>query len=145
MTRVFEVVPKVRLGPLRLGMTREDVRAILGVPEYSEAAYEQHGISFRDKDCYFDSCIQIRYDESHRVEDIQASAHPSFTVRIAGVSVLEVPPPDAASPFEALGPLNREDREFPSVYAFPSIGISFWRAVESSPVFDTINVTHPNA
>ena len=53
----FRVIPHEAIGPARLGMTREEIRAVLGVPSYVEAAYVKWNISFPDKDCFFNNAL----------------------------------------------------------------------------------------
>ena len=74
MRKEFPVIPEKSIGPISLGMKKSEVRKILGEPEYVEEAHEKWGIQFPDKDCFCESCFQVRYTKEKEVGDIQASA-----------------------------------------------------------------------
>ncbi len=141
----YLVEPTIGIGPVRFGMGREEVRELLGSPNYVEAAHEKWGIQFPAKDCFFDSCIQIRYDLDEKVEDIQYSAHPSFSVVFDSIPVHDSDVDTIAKAIERSAKLNRGEREFPHVYSFPDIGLSLWREHLGKSKFDTINLRRPES
>lgn len=131
------------IGDLTLGMSRDEVRRLLGEPEYSEAAHEKWGISFPEKDCFYENCLQIRYDAELRSEDIQFSASPRFVVTFDSVPVLESTAAEIARVIELKCPVDRREKEFPVIYSYPELGVSLWRAGKDDEHFATINLTMP--
>ena len=139
----YHVVPLVGIGPIRFGMSRSEVRATFGTPEYVEHAHERFGIHFPEKDCFFESCPQVRYDEKEEVEDIQFSGHPAFTVLFDSVPVHDSKVEAVAHAVSERAELDRRDSEFPYTYSFPRIGLSLWRESLDKTRFDTINLVLP--
>jgi hypothetical protein len=139
----YPVIPLVGIGPVKLGMPRTEVRAIFGTPEYVEAAHERFGLQFRAKDCFFKSCLQVRYNAKEEVEGIQFSRHPMFAVVFDSVPVHDAKVEMVAQAVSQRAELNRNDSEFPHTYAFPSIGLSLWRERLDKTRFDTINLVLP--
>ena len=143
MKTEFPVVPPHSIGDLRLGMSRDEVHALLGAPEHVERAYERWGLQFPEKDSYFESCLQIRYDKEMRVEDIQASASDRFVVTFASVPVHSSTVEEISEVIDDRSPLDEGGREFPWTYSFPEIGVSLWRQHLDKNHFDTINLRKP--
>lgn len=140
MRREFSIIPKKSIGPVLLGMERGEVITILGQPEYSEEAHEKWGIRFPRKDCFFESCLQIRYSEEEKVCDIQASKSSDFIATLEGISVHDSTVSEIASVTEKLGPLNKDIKEYPYIFSYPQLGVSYWRADKDQRYFDTINL-----
>jgi hypothetical protein len=144
MKSEFIVQPRRSIGPISIGMNRASVRDVLGMPSYVEAAYVRWGIQFRDKDCYFDSAFQIRYDQSGRVEDIQASSDDALVVSFDGCDVHRSEVEEVVSVVSRHSDFDRTEREFPHTYWFPKLGLALWRQKPDSRHFDTINITGPD-
>lgn len=140
----YAVNPGRSIGPILLGMPRAEVRAILGEPDYVEAAHERWGIEFPDKDCFFESCIQVRYLDD-MVDDIQLSRHSDFICTLSGIPVHDSTVEEIARVAEGISPRDQEEKEFPFIYSYPRIGLSFWREDTDKPHFDTVNLTKPNS
>ena len=140
----YAVNPGVSIGPILLDRPREEVREILGEPDYVEAAHERWGIEFPDKDCFVESCIQVRYLDN-KVDDIQLSGHSDFICTLAGIPVHDSTVEEVASAAEGISPRDREAKEFPFTYSYPGIGLSFWREDADKHHFDTVNLTKPNS
>lgn len=132
-----------RIGELELGMQQDRVWNLLGEPEQSDEPYERWGIQFQAKDHYFESCIQIRYDEEKKIEDIQFSSHPSFQVTFDSVDIHESKTEEISIVISKECPVDENWKEFPSVHSFPEIGISLWRQSRSKEHFDTVNLSKP--
>lgn len=57
----FKVMPCRSIGPIRLGMGRDEVRRILGEPSSVEVAHEKWGIPWPDRDFFFNNGFQVSY------------------------------------------------------------------------------------
>ena len=140
---MYEVVPGLAIGPIALGMSRDEVRSKLGTPSYIEAAYRSWDIDFPDKDCFSQNCVQVRYDSYGKVEDIQVSAHESFLVTFDGVPVHDSSVETIAEAIGKKARLDMDEGEYPSVYFYPELGLSLWRESRDKVQFDTINIRKP--
>ena len=88
----YKVIPHKSIGPVQLGMSRNEVREILGEPSYIEDAHVKWEINFPDKDCFFNNAFQISYDANLKAEFIEISAEPDYTVTFDGISVHSAQP-----------------------------------------------------
>ena len=139
----YAVLAPGAIGNLTLGMSRDEVRRLLGEPGYTEAAHEKWGLSFPEKDCFFKSCLQVRYDAELRSEDIQFSASHHFVVTFDSVPVLESTAAEIARVIETQCPVDRRGKAFPVIYSYPELGVSLWREGKDDEYFVTINLTEP--
>jgi hypothetical protein len=123
MSEPFEIVPLLRIGPIALGATRADVRAVmaaLGFPlEFT-----------RDTLDYFcKSCIQVEYGVDDRADFIGIGSAPPFPVLYEGIDVFDVSAVDLFARIaknEASGPHRFTNSE----YLFPDQIIALYEADE---------------
>lgn len=142
MRKEYAVIPGSSIGPIRLGMSKTEVRLVMGKPDYVEAAHEKWGIEFPDKDCFADSCIQVRYLDG-KADDLQFSSHPDYVCTLSGLAVHETTVEIISEVIEKISPCDREEEEFPHTYSYPGIGLSLWREDLEKLHFATLNLTHP--
>ena len=90
--RQFNVIPHRSIGPIKLGMTRQQVRELLGEPSAVQVAHEKWGIQFPDKDYFFNNAFQVSYDADLHAELIEAAADPAYRVTFDGIPVHDSEP-----------------------------------------------------
>ena len=80
----FEIEPHVGAGPIKLGLSREEVRRLMGPPfrTYSKAAGEPL------TDTYFGTDLQVCYDNGDRVEYIELNGPRSINPTLRGQTLL---------------------------------------------------------
>jgi hypothetical protein len=123
MSKPFEIIPLLRIGPIALGATRADVRAemaALGFPLES----------MRDTQDYFcESCVQVEYGADDCADFIGIGSAAPFPVLYEGIDVFDVSAMDLFSRIaknEAAGPHRFTNSE----YLFPDQIIALWEADE---------------
>jgi hypothetical protein len=123
MTRL-EVVPLVGVGPVRLGMPRHAVHAVLGtVPHEFRKAGDRY-----PTDCIFDNGFQIFYDGAQPVvEYIELSRDSGFEAYFDSVNVFEVPADELVRRLAQITEFDPDDPELGTSYTFPKWELSLWR------------------
>lgn len=133
----FDLIPHVGAGEVRLGMTRNAIRALLGTPESSS---DKSILEFGDltipvpaKDGYYNNELQISFDENNRAEFIEFSGRGAkYTkVYLNEVDVFHVPAPILIQEImDFTNTLFDEgEKEIPYSYVFPDIDLAVWRQV----------------
>ncbi|MCX2743341.1 hypothetical protein OO013_05660 [Mangrovivirga sp. M17] len=133
----IEIKPHSGAGKLIFGMTRSEIREVMGKPEYSSEKstidYDDFSIPVPAKDGYFSNCIQISYDINNQAEFIEFSGkdEEQITILFYGVDVFNTPAPQLLRHItESTGAeIDMEDEEIPYSYVFPSLDLSLWRQV----------------
>jgi len=128
---VFEIKPHIGLGNILFGSSRESVHEILGNPESSQEPHQQSDLHFPCKDFYFESCLQIVFDKNEKVEFIESSLDDNFKIMFLGKEVLKLREAELLSLLKDHYVLNENDSQYPYVFSYPEIDLSFWR--ESVP------------
>lgn len=125
--KIYEVEPYIGIGPIKLGMTRQAVRELLGEPSTIQNAYENWGIKFPDKDYYYESCFQISYSEIGCVNFIEVFMHAKYSVVYLGLDVHRI---DATRVIAEIGKVAVPDAqawEYPLNQDFPDIDVRIYR------------------
>lgn len=120
----FDVVPLSGIGPVRLGMMRQDVRSALPAPVVSFARWQAEPDS---TDAFLGNAFQVDYDASGGVEYIELSRGGPFTVRYKGVSLFDTEAERIIGLVSLDAPYDETDPELGSSYIFPSLAMSLWR------------------
>lgn len=109
----WTLVPFQSLGPVRFGMTRDEVQAVLG-----------DGVQVSEHRVAYDAAeAQIEYDDEGRVETI--SAYPERPVVVQGATLQgERPVTEMAAELERLGYQGEDDGEESTV--FPALGLALY-------------------
>ena len=137
----FHAVLLKAIGPVELGMTREEVRSFLGEPCSTSEAHEKWGIRFPDKDCFIDNAFQVEYSPAGCACFIETSMHESYRVEFSSLDVHRDDASLVISSLEAVGQPNREDREYPCNQVFPSIGVSIYREHSEEDNIDAFGIS----
>jgi hypothetical protein len=124
----YELKPLVGVGPVRLGMTRGEVRAALG-REATEFVKRGETVS---ADAFDGNRLQVFYDERDCAEFIELSSGGPHEPRLYGIDVLRRSADEVIRAISAWTPYDPEDdapHERGYSYTFPSLGLAFWRPV----------------
>ena len=116
----FDVVPHEGIGPVKLGMTRDEVDAALGEPGNGFTPDEQYWRS---------SAVHVCFDGNGRAEFIEVSAVEALQARLNDVPILEIDAEETLALLTALAPVNPDDRELGYTYEFPDLELAVWRPV----------------
>ena|SRR5437899_7549978 len=124
-TIVFDVVPHSGAGEIRLGMTRRDVRRLLGEP--ARSYYKVPGATLTDT--YFGSDLQVAYDAADRVEYIELDGPGAIDAVFHGGSLLNVPAEEVRDWMKQFAEYDPDDPELGYSYVYPTLDLSLWRPV----------------
>ena len=83
----YQVIPHNSIGPVRLGMSRDEIRSLMGKPSAVQEAHERWGIEFPDMDMFIDNAFQVEYDEAMNAVFIEVSKHDSYRIEFDGLDV----------------------------------------------------------
>ena len=126
MTDYF-VVPHSRVGPVQLGVAREESRAAMsGMPHtFCGAPGSQHGT-----DAWHNNAFQVSYaGDPPSVEYIELSAGGRFRALYKGTSVFESPSDELLALVSRDAPYDGDDPELGYSYTFRFLDLSLWRPV----------------
>lgn len=134
------MIPHKSIGPVELGMTRQQVRVLLGEPSAVQVAHEEWGIQFPDKDYFHNNAFQVSYDSDMRAEFIEASADAAYRVTFDGVPVHEAEPSDVVAAISQHASVDVEEREYPVNLWFPDLRLNLYREHSENDKFNTIGI-----
>lgn len=123
----YQVEPYVGIGPVRLGMTRPDVRKAMGEPSAVQDVYEKWGIRFPDKDYFYENCFQISYSDQGTVNFIEASMNVRYSVVYLGLDVHRTTADKFISEIQKIASPDIRALEYPMNLLFPEIDVSIYR------------------
>lgn len=146
---VYEVVPHVGAGPVRLGMSREEVRRSMPGPctPFRKAPGDAYEV-----DAFHGTGFQVFYGgESPVVEYVELSRDSGFVASCCGVDVFAATVDEVVALVSGLAPFDLERPESGHSYVFPWNDLSLWRPTqphgspedEGGPRFSTIGVGVP--
>ena len=122
---VFEVRPGEGVGPIRLGMTREEAREAMpdGRESFLKTPDSQH-----PTDAWFEAGFQVFYSDNPPVVDsIELSRDGGFSVNCWGIDVFSTPVDRVVNHFERYSALDIADPEIGCSYLFPAARLWVWR------------------
>ncbi|WP_227387720.1 hypothetical protein [Pseudoalteromonas piscicida] len=133
----FEIKPNEKIGPIALGVTREEVRAILGDDAFSGTSGES--------DYYFSNAIQIEF-ENNIADFIGVSFSSDYTVFYQDVNVFDL---ESEELFILIASHESNEHKYnASEYVFPDQIITLWDADsqydriggESRPIWGQVGI-----
>jgi hypothetical protein len=120
---VFDVLPHVGAGLVRLGMSRSEVRVLLGDPVSS---YQKvPGKPFTD--AYFGGGLQVAFDGEDRGEYIELNGPGAVDAVFYGRSLLFLPADDVLEWMSRFAEYDHGDPELGYSYVYPALDLSLWR------------------
>jgi len=133
----------VGVGPVRLGMSRDEVRRAM--PEASES-FRKTPTSPHGTDSFHQSGFQVFYEgQEPMVEYIELSRDSGFRAHYRDLDVFATPADEVAAYIARDAAFDETAREFPYSYIFPGLQLSLWRPVlpeddEAGRYFSTIGI-----
>ena len=121
---VYEVVPHVGVGPVHLGMSREEVRRVMPGPcePYRKVPDAQH-----ETDAFFNSGFQVFYGgELPVAEYIELSRESGFRVVYRGIDVFAASADDVVAHVSRDAAFDDADWELGYSYVFPDLDLGLW-------------------
>lgn len=137
----YIVIPHEGIGPVKLGMTRLEVRGVLGTPSAVQEAHEKWGIEFPDKDYFLDNAFQVEYSDHGRVCFIEASKHDAYRIEYLGFDVHRDDPMAVIQAIERVSPPDRGNSEYPCNQTFLDIGVSIYREHSEEDHIDAFGIS----
>jgi len=126
-------------------MCRDEVRQILGQPSSAEAAHEQWGIQWPDRDFFFNNGFQVTYDSEFKAVHIEACGEPDYTVTFDGIPVRDSPPQEVIDAIQKHAEVDDQYSEHPTCLWFPEIRLNLYREHSDEDKFDTIGISPPES
>ena len=124
---VYEAIPHVGVGPVKLGMTREEVHRVMPGPceSFLKGLNSEH-----ETDAFHDSGFQVFYGgEGPVVEYIELSREAGFRVLYRGVDVFATPADQVVAHVSGDAAFDPTDPELGYAYIVPDLDLSLWRPV----------------
>jgi len=141
----FEVMPKIGIGPVKLGVERLEALACHGlrIRKLHETQASSH-----PTDAFYSSGFQIFYEgATPKVEGIELSRDSGFEIVMSGVKVLNLPVSEALVKIQEITGLMPLSEDEGYTFEIPELGLWLWRPVIESPegeYFETIGIGKPN-
>jgi hypothetical protein len=118
----FEITPHVGVGPINLGMTREEVHFLLGDPQHAGGGREGFLRGF-----------MVDFDDKGRVEFIELACSEMFKATFHGICLHEVPAKEALDFLCRFDKYDESDPELGHSYVFLDLQMSLWRGTRPAP------------
>ncbi|MCA8993088.1 MAG: hypothetical protein KDA88_13950 [Planctomycetaceae bacterium] len=120
--KTFEIEPLKGVGPVRFGMSRDEVRKLLGTPD-----------SVNDNREWFLDGFAVDYDSTGKVEFVEFAISSKFRVAFKGKCLHEMYADDAVAFVSEFAPYDATDPELGYTYMFPKLQLSLWRPTMPEP------------
>jgi hypothetical protein len=137
----FLVKPHVGIGPARLGMTREEIRGVLGEPSHVQAAHERWEIAFPNQDFFFENAFQVSYDDAMKAEFIEVASNSNYAVIFDGVDIHRSEPDQVIAAIERHDQPDKEDWEYPLNQFYHRLHLCLGRHHSEEDRFDCVGVS----
>jgi hypothetical protein len=123
----FDIKPLVGIGPVRLGMSCEEVRLVMGV---EPNVFQKSQNSQQTADAFHNNGFQVFYTgEQPTVEYIELSRDCDFSVFIDGIDVFSMPANELIMNITQKSNFDQNDPELGYSYVFPEWELALWRPV----------------
>jgi hypothetical protein len=121
---MYEVIPLKAIGPILLGMSREESRSAMGIQPDTFRKADSATLT----DAYDLQGFHVYFDEDERVEYIEI--FPSrMPAMYKGVSVFETKADDLVAEISKDAQCDKDDPELGFSYVFPELELSLWRGM----------------
>ena len=118
--KIYEVVPLEGIGEVKLGMTRSEVRQIMGAEPETSGPRNQ-------VDNYYKGGFQVFYSKEDKVEFVELLRDSGFGAEAKGINVFEKSAQEVLDVICVHSDFNQDDLEVGYSYVFPDIELSLWR------------------
>jgi hypothetical protein len=124
---VYEAIPHLGVGPVKLGMAREEVRRVMPRPHESFLKVPD---SKHETDAFHDGGFQVFYTgEAPLVEYIELSRDSGFRVLYKGLDVFATAVDQVLAHVTGDAPFDPANPVLGYAYIFPELDLSLWRPV----------------
>ncbi len=117
--KCFEIKLGIGVGPVHLGMDRNDVLSVMGEAEFSN-----------DESDGFLSGFRVYYDTSNKVEFIELADSSEYEALFNGRCLHHMPADEAVEYLSTLDSFNSKDPELGYSYTFRNLNMSLWRGTK---------------
>lgn len=126
--QVYHIIPHVGVGPVVLGMRREEVLAKMGAPRHT---FRKTPGSRHETDAFEEGHgFQVFYGGDHpTVEYVELSRDGGFVAHYDGLDVFAIEADELVRHISEHAPFDPSDSELGYSYVFPSLDLSLWRPV----------------
>jgi hypothetical protein len=121
----YTVQPFIGVGPVRLGMSRDEVRRVMPEPAkpFRKAPTLRH-----ETDAFHKSAFQVFYEGDHpTVEYIELSRGSVVRAVYGGLDVFATPADEVVAHISRDSEFDQSDPEIPYSYLFRGLQLSLWR------------------
>lgn len=137
----YEIVPRVGVGPVKFGMTRDEVRRVMRTP------HESFRKGDAEVDAFHGGFHVFFSDKSNRVEFIELCRGFDFIASYHGTKVFSTPADEMVALVSREAAFDPDDEELGYTYQFPTLDLALWRPMlpglsdgDEGLVFSTIAV-----
>lgn len=114
----FQITPNVGVGPIKLGMAKEEVCSIFGKPEFVN----------QERICFL-SGFMVHFDENGFVEFIELARSNQFVATFEGLDLHAALAKDVIELVTKYDDFDKEDPEPGHSFIFQKLQLSLWRSV----------------
>lgn len=137
----FLLDPLNGVGPVRLGMSRETVRAVCGPPTVT---FHKTPNSRYPTDAWFENDFQVFYEgDEPTVSFIELCNGHNLEAVLFGLPLFATSVPALIAEIRRRAKLDETDPELGYSYTFPTLELAFWRPDnddEETPYFATVGI-----
>jgi hypothetical protein len=133
--RKYLVEPLIGVGPVLLGMSRDEVRRVMSEPSepFRKVMTSQHEI-----DSFHQCGFQVSYcGDQPTVEFIELSRDSGFCARYRDLDVFSMPADDVVAYIALDAAFDETDWEIPYSYIFRELQLALWRPLVPKSDTDT--------
>jgi hypothetical protein len=132
--KIFTIVPHKGVSPIWFGMSREQVKKVIGKP--------LDGRKAANVDCFYQSDVQISYGTDGLVEFVEIARNSKVFVLFENHDLMKLTMKEASSLFQKSCPVHVDYDEYPATHLFVGIDVCLWRSYvsEEHDYFESIGV-----
>ena len=131
----FNLTPHIGTETIKLGMSRDEIRSILGEPnhttEKSTFEYGDFSLPVPAKDGFFQNELQVTYDDNNHSDYFEFVGRNAQNIEVAveGIDVFNLPARVLLTKItEVTGAqYDKMDSEIPFTFTYKDLDLAFWR------------------
>jgi hypothetical protein len=128
----WALLPWEGIGPVRLGMQRDDVIKALGAPNRSYPEGNRNGVVVAAKDRFLaENTVEVNYI-SNAVTFVAVNRDPAVDVIYDSVEILDVLFRDAATWLASKNDVDVGENDFPTTWTFPDLCLCLYRGSDET-------------
>lgn len=143
----FTIEPHVGVGPVRFGMSRDEVR-----DEMDRIGERRPIRKGAETTCYFGASFQVSFGDAGLVDFIELASSIDAEVGFAGIDLFDTPADELLAVVGRLDAFDPKLSRPPQSYIFPTLIMSLWgrdkqydhRRGQTRPMFAAVGVGGPS-